>query len=197
MSDQLSPTEKPAPAPRRRGVLFIAAIAVGAALAGAVATTAISASGFGPRHGFGPGFGMGHGFGPGHWRQGGIMNVDPAVIEDRADRAIRHLAIELDATPDQQEKLRGIAKAAVKDLAPMREKVQSAQRARALLTQQSIDRAAVEALRAEQIALADAASKRVTQALIDAAEVLTPEQRRKIDERLNERRGYWGIGRRG
>jgi Spy/CpxP family protein refolding chaperone len=67
------------------------------------------------------------------------------------------------------------------------------------LTQPSIDRAALEALRAEQLALADAASKRFIQALGDAAEVLTPEQRRNLDERireLRERRGFWhGWGR--
>ena len=60
-----------------------------------------------------------------------------------------------------------------------------------LLTQPSVDRAAIEAFRAEQIALADAASKRIAQALADAAEVLTPEQRRKIDDHLAARRGYW------
>ena len=83
----------------------------------------------------------------------------------------------------------------------MREKVLSArQRGRVLLTQPSIDRAAIEALRAEQMALADAASKRFTQALGDVAEVLTPEQRRKIDDRLTEmreRRGFWHGWRRG
>ena len=63
-----------------------------------------------------------------------------------------------------------------------------------------VDRAAIEALRAEQLALADAASKRFAQALGDTAEVLTPEQRRKIDDRLTElreRRGFWHGWRRG
>ena len=63
------------------------------------------------------------------------------------------------------------------------------QRGRTLLTQPSIDRGAIEALRAEQLALADAASKRLAQALADAAEVLTPEQRRRIYEG-NARRVY-------
>ena len=65
---------------------------------------------------------------------------DPAQAEDRADRAVRHLAIELDATDAQQEKLRAITKAAVKDLIPLREKVQSARlKARELLTQTTSD----------------------------------------------------------
>ena len=96
---------------------------------------------------------------------------------------VRHLAIEIDATSQQQERLRVIAQAAVRDLMPMREQAQAARaRAPALLTQPSVDRAAIEAFRAEQLALADAASRRIAQALADAAEVLSPEQRRKIEE---------------
>jgi periplasmic protein CpxP/Spy len=124
--------------------------------------------------------------------------LSPAEIEDRVDRGIRHAAIELDATPEQQEKLRAIAKAAVKDLLPMREKAQSARaRAAELLTQPKVDRAAIEAFRAEQLALADAASKRFAQAVGDAAEVLTPEQRQKVHEFIEWRRGFWHGWRRG
>jgi Spy/CpxP family protein refolding chaperone len=104
---------------------------------------------------------------------------------------IRHLAIEADATPEQQERLRGIARAAVRDLVPMREKAVAArQRARTLLTQATVDRTAIESYRAEQIALADAASRRLAQALADAAETLTPDQRRKLDDRLGRARGF-------
>ncbi len=53
-----------------------------------------------------------------------------------------------------------------------------------MLTQTTIDRGAMEKLRAEQIALADTVSKRVVQALGDAAEVLSPEQRRKLNDRI-------------
>ena len=110
---------------------------------------------------------------------------DPAQAEDRADRMVRHMAIELEATDAQQDKLRAVVKAAVKDLIPMREKAQSARlKARELLTQPTIDRAEIERFRTEQIALADTFTKRVAQALGDAAEILTPEQRRKLDNRL-------------
>jgi protein CpxP len=186
MSDQHSATsETPAPPPRRRrgrSWLFVTTVALAAGLTGAVASRAISQQHW-----------HGHGF------MGGVL--DPARIEDGADRGVRHLAIEIDATNEQQEKLRAIVKGAIEDLLPMREKALSArQRGRVLLTQPSVDRAAIEALRTEQLALADAASKRLTQALGDAAEVLTPEQRRKIDDRLTEmreRRGFWHGWRRG
>jgi len=182
---QQSPISAPpgaSPAPRRRSWLFVTTIALAAALTGGIASRAISQQ---PWHG--PGFMSGP--------------IDPARIEDGADRGVRHLAIEIDATNEQQEKLRSIVRGAIKDLLPMREKAMSArQRGRVLLTQPSIDRAAIEALRVEQIALADAASKRFTQALSDVAEVLTPEQRRKIDDHLTEmreHRGFWHGWRRG
>jgi Spy/CpxP family protein refolding chaperone len=124
--------------------------------------------------------------------------LTPAQIEDRIDRGIRHAAIELDATTEQQEKLRGIAKAAIKDLLPMREKAHTARaRAAELLTQPKVDRAAIEAFRTEQMALAEAASKRFAQAVADVAEVLTPEQRQKAHEWMQWRRGLWHRWQRG
>jgi Spy/CpxP family protein refolding chaperone len=158
--------------------LPVAAIALAAALTGAAATGAIGQ--------YGPPFGGWHG-------QGFMRGpLSPADIEDRLDRGIRHAAIEIDATPEQQEKLRAIAKGAVKDLLPMRERAKAARaRVAELLTQPKIDRAAIEAFRAEQLALADAASKRFAQAVVDAAEVLTPEQRQKAHALLQWRRGSW------
>jgi periplasmic protein CpxP/Spy len=187
MSDQSSPASSPghppAPAPRRkRGWLFITTVAIAAALTGAVASHAVS-----------------QGY-RGHWHGSGFMAgpLDPAQAEERADRFMRHVAIELNATPEQQEKLRAIAKGAVKDLLPMRDKAHAArERARGLLTQPNIDRGAIEAFRAEQMTLAEAASKRVAQALGDAAEVLTPEQRREVQEFLEWRRSHWRGWRRG
>jgi Spy/CpxP family protein refolding chaperone len=108
---------------------------------------------------------------------------------------IRHLSIEIDATTDQQEKLRAIVRDAIKDVLPVREKMQAARAtARELLTQQTIDRAAIEKFRTDQIAIHDAASKRLVAAVADAAEVLTPEQRRKLSDMFPGRGGYWGGG---
>src|SRR4030095_1764432 len=48
--------------------------------------------------------------------------LSPAQIDDRIDRMTKHMAIELDATTDQQVKIANIAKAAVADLRPLHEK---------------------------------------------------------------------------
>jgi protein CpxP len=164
--------------PRLRWPVVAAAV-LAAALTGAAATHAFSNPGFGH----------------GRWGGAAFMGAqfDPAQAEDRVDRMMRHLAIEVDATAEQEAKLRSIAKAAVKDLVPMRERaVAGRQRARTLLTQPVVDRTAIESFRAEQIALADAASRRVAQALADAAETLTPDQRRKLDDRIGAARGLMG-----
>lgn len=163
--------------PRRARMVLLVLFTIAAAGMAAFASSAFS-QGFG--HGFGP---------PWHARWG--QSFDPAAIEDRADRMMRHLSIEVDATPDQQERLRGIVRSAVRDLLPLREKAAtSRQRGRELLTQTTVDRGAIESLRAEQMALADQASRRVSQALADAATVLSPEQRRKLADRIDRWRAH-------
>jgi hypothetical protein len=69
---------------------------------------------------------------------------------------------------------------------PLRDKLQ-ANRAQALelFTAGNVDRAAIERLRGEQLALADTASKRIAQALGDAGEVLNLDQRRILVDRLS------------
>jgi Spy/CpxP family protein refolding chaperone len=117
---------------------------------------------------------------------GSLMSerMDPAQVDEHAERMVKHLAVEVDATPEQKDKLTAIAKSAAHDLAPLRGNMKRArQQAIDLLSAEKVDHAAIEKLRAEQIALADATTKRLTQALADAADVLTVEQRRKLAER--------------
>jgi periplasmic protein CpxP/Spy len=165
-----------APQPRRgrgRFTLLLILVALGGAIAGGLATNA---------------FGQGM---PWHVRPfmgGPFMGdpFDPAQVDRRVERMIKHLSVEADATADQQTKLVAIATGAVNDLLPLREKLQ-ANRAKALdlFTAGAIDRAAIERLRSEQLALAETASKRIAQALGDAAEVLNPEQRRTLVDRIS------------
>jgi protein CpxP len=167
-----SPDQTPSRTSRSmgRGTLLIALLAVAlvAGLTGNMLSTA---------------FGQGFGWHPHGWNSGGFIGgpLTPAQIDDRIDRMTKHMAIELDATADQQAKLASIAKAAVNDLRPLREKAQAAHaQAVALLTAPTIDRGAIERFRTDQVGLAETASKRIAQALADASEVLNPEQRRKV-----------------
>jgi periplasmic protein CpxP/Spy len=169
MQPEITPAPQPA-APRRRRFVAIAAFA---ALIGAGGV--VAAQNYGPPR-FGPSMMMG---------RGGPMNMDPAAMADRADRGIRHLAIEIDATPEQTEKLRTIARDLAKDMAQYRDAgPQARQEARDLLTRATLTRDDIEKFRAEQVGKIDAATKRIAQALGDAAEVLTPEQRQKLAARL-------------
>jgi len=53
----------------------------------------------------------------------------------------------------------------------------------------TIDHGKVEQLRQDRMKLADATSKRMTDALVEAAEVLTPAQRADLAARMQRRRG--------
>jgi len=121
--------------------------------------------------------------------------LDPAAVDQHLDRALKHLYVEIDATDEQKQRLEPIVKQAVKDLLPVREKAHAA-RAQAveLLAAERIDRGAFETLRAEQLQLAEQASKRFTQALADVAEVLTPVQRKQIAERMESFGRRWRHG---
>jgi Spy/CpxP family protein refolding chaperone len=165
--------------PTRRG--FGYAALVGAALVGLVggglATSAMSHGGFGPRHGGGWGHHGGGGWG--HHRMHGP--VSPEQAKEHAVHMVERFAWHIDANDEQKKKLTVIAQSLATDMLPLRQKMQEARkRGVELLRQPAVDRAAVEAFRAEQIAAADAASKRLAQALADAAEILTPEQRAKL-----------------
>jgi protein CpxP len=153
---------------RRRGGIFV--LVLTALVAGAT-------GGY-----IGKSFAQGHPFG------GRMMSGDPAKMDAHVERMVKHFAVEVDATPAQKEKLTAIAKDAARDLAPMRVKLQSARKdAIGLVGAATVDRAAMERLRAEHLALAETASRRVSQALADAADVLTPEQRQKVATHLQKR----------
>lgn len=192
-----SPNAEPK-APRRsrgRRTAFIAGIALAAGLAGAFASNAIS-KGRGWHHG-GDGFGHHGGMGGmGFGFMGGKMS--PEKAERHAERMAERFARRIDASGEQQSKLITIARETVKDIVPLRQQAGDARReAVKLMTAPQIDRAAIEKLRADQVAAMDAISKRMVKGIADAAEVLTPEQRQKVAERMekrHERRGRWYRG---
>jgi periplasmic protein CpxP/Spy len=128
----------------------------------------------------------GHG---GHWFGGAGMHADLPSAQEWLALALRQTLRRLDATPEQHAKVQLIAERALADLYPLREQHhRTRDAALALLRADTVDRAAAERLRAEQIALHEQASKRMMQAVLDAAEVLTPAQRDALAKDLAERR---------
>ena len=130
----------------------------------------------------------------GHHRGGwhGGSDDPSAKIEHMVDRVFSRV----EATDDQKARITSIAQGAYKDLAPLRGQFRSARtQALELLTAEQIDAAAVESLRADQIQLMDQASNRATSAMTEIAQVLTPEQRAQVREKLAarmEKRRGWG-----
>lgn len=152
------------------GAASVAAVTVGAGWHG-------DADALGPGHrgGF-----MGHGFGAG---------IDPEAMERRIDGMVAFMLADIDSTPDQQSRISAIARQAAADLAPLRGmRMEARRKSFELLAQPTIDRTQLEALRVQQMQLGETVSRRMVQAIADAAEVLTPEQRARLAEKWQARR---------
>lgn len=173
-------TDETKPARRGFGYLALIGAVIVGVVGGGLATSAMGHGGFGPRHWGGMGGGWGH-----HRMMG---DITPERAKEHVGRFVDHFARRIDATEEQKQKLTAIATALATDILPLHQKMHEARkRGIELLRQPTIDGAAVEAFRAEQMASADAASKRLAQALTEAAQVLTPEQRAKIAQHWDDR----------
>jgi Spy/CpxP family protein refolding chaperone len=125
------------------------------------------------------GFAWHHGGG----RFGGGQFLTPGRIE----RMVNRVLWVVDGSSDQKQKIGGILRGAADDLYPLREKhMEGRQQIREVLAAPTIDRAKLEALRVQQMQLADTASKRITAAIADAGEVLTPAQRAELGKRFDQ-----------
>lgn len=170
---------QPSPKPRRRLGLTVVLVV----LTAGIGATALASSAWSHRFGGRCGMDMGMMAGP----------IDPARAERRAAVLADRIADEAGANSEQREKLVTVARAAAKDIAPMRQKLRDGRKQiKDAFTQPTIDRGRIEQLRAEQTGAFEAISKRMTQAITDAAEVLSPEQRKKVAEALPvDHHGGW------
>ena len=123
---------------------------------------------------------------------------DPAVTAKRIDAMVQWMLADINGvTDDQRTKIATILKAAANDLAPLRtQHMQARKTAMQLLAAPTIDRAQLESIRVQQMQLADTATRRMTQALADAAEVLNPDQRTQLVAKWQRHRGHrhGGVG---
>ncbi len=130
------------------------------------------------------------GWGGGGGRHG---NHSPEEMAKHLDERVGHLMQELGGTTEQKDRLVKLAQTAMQDMKPLREQHLAArQKGMQLLSAQAVDRAALERLRQEQMSAFDAMSRRTVQHMADAAEVLTPAQRTKLAERMQQRQGRHG-----
>lgn len=133
--------------------------------------------------------GFGHHGGPEAFMSGKPMDVEQ--MNKFAEKGVKHMLDDVKANDEQKAKATAIVKASVEKGAPLADKLRgNHEQMRKLMSAATIDKAAIEALRAEQIKLADEASKLATQTMQDIAEVLTPEQRAKLAEKMEKRHGW-------
>jgi periplasmic protein CpxP/Spy len=122
----------------------------------------------------------------------GMMNANasPAEVSAHVDHMLKHLYVEIDATPAQQAQIGPLVQQAVTDLLPLRPQFQAGhtQFVQAL-TQSTIDRNSMETARESQLQLADQGSKRIVQLLGDVGNVLTPAQRQSLATHLQQMHG--------
>ncbi len=124
--------------------------------------------------------------------QGGAMQQMMSGHGGMHAAATAHVGKMLDAvgaSADQKSRIEAILHAGFAPMADLhRGMAQTHASLHAILTAPTVDRGALEQLRVAEIARIDEASKTMTKAIADAAQVLTPEQRAKLARLMAEHR---------
>ena len=131
--------------------------------------------------------GMHHGMGGMHGGMGGGSMMFGGSPE-RMGRMIDHMLDGLNASDAQRAQIKQIMAQASADLKGQAQAARELrQRSMQVLTAPAVDANAAEQIRLQSMALHDQMSRRMTQAMVAAASVLTPEQRAAIAKRLQDR----------
>jgi Spy/CpxP family protein refolding chaperone len=119
---------------------------------------------------------------PGGWSRGGYDTTAASAIA-RAEFATDFVLSRVNADESQRQKAKAIVRDTINQLFPLKLEHQASRQAFIdALAQPSIDRAALEQIRQNEMRRADTASTRLVQAVSDIADVLTPEQRTQLIE---------------
>ena len=128
----------------------------------------------------------GFGFGPPAFGGGGTPEQHKAFMEKRLDRMLGML----NATDSQRTAIKAIFERMFTEMQPVHQTHERLhQDIVKALTADTIDRTAVEKLRVQVTALVDQGSQVFSKALLDAAQVLTPEQRQTLAKFIQEHHG--------
>jgi periplasmic protein CpxP/Spy len=114
---------------------------------------------------------------------------DPEEMRARAEWGVERMLKKVDATDAQTQRIKQIVTTTLRDMEALHTLHRGNRDAMTkLLAADTIDRTQIEAVRAAEMQLADQASKRMTQSVADAAEVLTPAQRTKLIDMMGRHR---------
>lgn len=108
----------------------------------------------------------------------------PEEFRERFAKTTERALKKMDATEDQKARIKPIADDLGTALAGFREE-HKAIKARFVkeFEAEKVDPGEISKIRADALALADRASRKFTDSIVRASEILTPEQRRKLAER--------------
>jgi Spy/CpxP family protein refolding chaperone len=190
------PPPAPPPPPRRsrlRRFLVVTALLLTGGITGAAAHSAAHGFDRGWRHGGPAGWYYYGGDGPRGWRDGGDYGAR-FFLPGRIERGVERALWSVDASTEQRQKITSILQRAADELYALRaQHLEGRRQIRDAFAAATIDRGRIETLRTEQMKLADAATKRLSEAITDAAETLNPAQRGELARRL-ERWQRWHRG---
>ena len=121
------------------------------------------------------------------FHHGGHMHLGATSgdLAGNVDALLQHVYTEVGATPAQQAQIAPLVRTTAADLVQLHDQFH-AQHAQmlTLLTQDPIDRTALENSRVAQVAIVDKASRELVQLIADTADALTPAQRKALADKL-------------
>jgi periplasmic protein CpxP/Spy len=104
------------------------------------------------------------------------------------DGMLTRMLDRVNATPEQRTQIQQVMQTQANQMRAQREAGRALrQQSMVLFAQPTVDAAAVEALRQQQLAMHDAASKRMTTAMLEISRILTPEQRKQMADYMAQR----------
>jgi Spy/CpxP family protein refolding chaperone len=127
-----------------------------------------------------------------------VKTFDPAKFNAHVEKRVDKALTGTDATAEQKKKVSSILEQAFTDMKPLHEKRAENRKAMvAAMEAPTIDKAKIETLRQDQMKVSDASSKRFTQALTDAGDVLSASQRQAFFKNWTERHQHHEHSKRG